>query len=192
MPIFIHPLKMAIICNLQIFSELLQRQLLSNESQVVESEDSSCSAIAEKDAIIEHLENRLRLCEEENESFIAKLKNDHKSELDLLAESHKIDFKSFENEQENYLKDHEARHSDILHEVEEKWKQKLAMQLEEKNEELQKIAADFERQSEKWAEAKRNLEDQLHSVQTELRNQEMAVSAKQKGENDPEFLVKIS
>ena len=41
--------------------------------------------------------------------------------------------------------------------------------------------AEFERQSEKWAEVKRNLEDQFHAVQNELRNQEMAVSAKQKG-----------
>ena len=41
--------------------------------------------------------------------------------------------------------------------------------------------AEFERQSEKWAEVKRNLEEQFHAVQNELRNQEMAVSAKQKG-----------
>ena len=55
------------------------------------------------------------------------------------------------------------------------------MQLEEKGGDIQKLSADLERQSEKWAEAKRNLEEQLHSVQNELRNQEMAVSAKQKG-----------
>ena len=42
-------------------------------------------------------------------------------------------------------------------------------------------ASEFERQSEKWAEVKRNLEEQFHAVQNELRNQEMAVSAKQKG-----------
>ena len=89
--------------------------------------------------------------------------------------------KALESEHESYLKDHEARHADILHEVEEKWKQKLAMQLEEKAGDIQKLSADLERQSEKWAEAKRNLEEQLHSVQNELRNQEMAVSAKQKG-----------
>ena len=34
--------------------------------------------------------------------------------------------------------DHDARHSDILHEVEEKWKQKLAMQLEEKSQDSER------------------------------------------------------
>ena len=34
--------------------------------------------------------------------------------------------------------DHDARHSDILHEVEEKWKQKLAMQLEEKGQDSER------------------------------------------------------
>ena len=98
-----------------------------------------------------------------------------------MAESHRLGLKGVESEHENYLKDHDARHSDILHEVEEKWKQKLAMQLEEKSEDIENQTADFQRQTEKWAEVKRNLEDQLHSVQNELRNQEMAVSAKQKG-----------
>ena len=118
------------------------------------------------------------------------MKNDHKAELDLLLESHKISLKSFENEHESYLKDHEARHSDILHEVEEKWKQKLAMQLEEKREEIDRLSGDFQRQSEKWIESKRNLEEQLHSVQNELRNQEMAVSAKQKGKAMPKNKTK--
>ena len=119
------------------------------------------------------------------------MKHDHKSELDLLAESHRLGLKAVESEHEHYLKDHDARHSDILHEVEEKWKQKLAMQLEEKGEDIENQTADFQRQSEKWAEVKRNLEDQLHSVQNELRNQEMAVSAKQKGTIKYFFLIQL-
>ena len=111
------------------------------------------------------------------------MKQDHKSELDLQAESLKIEAKSLEVEHESLMQDHEARHREILHEAEEKWKQKLALQLEEKCEEIQNLNGEMERQSEKWAESRRNLEEQLHSVQNELRNQEMAVSAKQKGEN---------
>ena len=58
--------------------------------------------------------------------------------MDLLAESHRLGLKALEGEHENYLKDHDARHSDILHEVEEKWKQKLAMQLEEKSQDIER------------------------------------------------------
>ena len=52
-------------------------------------------------------------------------------------------------------------------------------------------SAEFERQSEKWAETKRNLEDQFHTVQNELRNQEMAVSAKQKGKKMPKKINQV-
>jgi len=163
----------------------LRRQLSKkgeNSEEIVEDEAVTEANSDDKEAIIEHLESRLNIAEEEHEAFIEKLKQDYKSELDLLAESHRLALKALESEHENYLKDHDARHSDILHEVEEKWKQKLAMQLEEKSQDSERQTAEFERQSEKWAEVKRNLEDQFHAVQNELRNQEMAVSAKQKGD----------
>ena len=111
------------------------------------------------------------------------VKQDFKSELELQADSLKIEVKSLESEHENLVQDHEARHREIIHEVEEKWKQKLALQLEEQSTEIQNLHGELERQNEKWSESRRNLEEQLHSVQNELRNQEMAVSAKQKGEN---------
>ena len=107
------------------------------------------------------------------------MKQDFKSELDLQ----KVEVKSLESEHESLVQDHEARHREIIHEVEEKWKQKLALQLEEQTTEIANLHGELERQNEKWSESRRNLEEQLHSVQNELRNQEMAVSAKQKGEN---------
>ena len=111
------------------------------------------------------------------------MKQDFKSELDLQADSLKIEVKSLESEHESLVQDHEARHREKIHEVEEKWKQKLALQLEEQTTEIANLHGELERQNEKWSESRRNLEEQLHSVQNELRNQEMAVSAKQKGEN---------
>merc|ERR1719479_272511 len=66
--------------------------------------------------------------------------------------------------------------------MEEKWKQTIARQLEEKTQELAKLTEDLDRQNEKYQESKRNLEHQLHSVQNELRQQEMAVSVKHKGD----------
>ena len=101
--------------------------------------------------------------------------------MDLQAQSHQIEFRSLETQHLTVLQDHEARHSDILHEMEEKWKQTIARQLEDKTQELNQLTDDLERQSEKYQEMKRNLEHQLHSVQNELRQQEMAVTAKHKG-----------
>ena len=126
----------------------------------------------------------LEFCGENNLfKFFFSVKQDFKSELELQADSLKIEVKSLESEHENLVQDHEARHREIIHEVEEKWKQKLALQLEEQSTEIQNLHGELERQNEKWSESRRNLEEQLHSVQNELRNQEMAVSAKQKGEN---------
>ena len=102
--------------------------------------------------------------------------------MDLQAQSHQIEFRSLETQHLTVLQDHEARHSDILQEMEEKWKQTIARQLEDKTQELNQLTDDLERQSEKYQEMKQNLEHQLHSVQNELRQQEMAVTAKHKGE----------
>ena len=75
-----------------------------------------------------------------------------------------------------------ARHSDILQEMEEKWKPTIARQLEDKTQEWNQLTDDLECQSEKYQEMKCTLEHQLHSVQNELCQQEMAVTAKHKGE----------
>ena len=109
------------------------------------------------------------------------VRHDHNSEMDLQAQSHQIEFRSLETKHLTVLQDHEARHSDILQEMEEKWKQTIARQLEDKTQELNQLTDDLERQSEKYQEMKQNLEHQLHSVQNELRQQEMAVTAKHKG-----------
>ena len=113
--------------------------------------------------------------------ILFSVRQDHKSEMDLQSQSHQIEVRSLETQHLTILQDHEARHSDILHEMEEKWKQTIARQLEEKTQELAKLTEDLDRQNEKYQESKRNLEHQLHSVQNELRQQEMAVSVKHKG-----------
>ena len=101
--------------------------------------------------------------------------------MDLQAQSHQIEFRGLDARHLTVLQDHEARHFDILQEMEEKWKQTIARQLEDKTQELNQLTDDLERQSEKYQEMKQNLEHQLHSVQNELRQQEMAVTAKHKG-----------
>ena len=101
--------------------------------------------------------------------------------MDLQSQSHQIELRSLETQHLTIIQDHEARHTDILQEMEEKWKQTVALQVEEKTQEISKLTEELERQTEKFQEIKRNLEHQLHSVQNELRQQEMVISSKHKG-----------
>jgi hypothetical protein len=115
----------------------------------------------------------------ERQLFLFLVRQDHKTELELQIDTHRIEEN---NDHQSLMADRDARHGEILQEIEDKWRQKLALQLEEKSEEMRKINLDLERQEETWADTRRALEEQLHSVQNELRDQEMAVSAKQKGD----------
>ena len=86
----------------------------------------------------------LEFCGENNLfKFFFSVKQDFKSELELQADSLKIEVKSLESEHENLVQDHEARHREIIHEVEEKWKQKLALQLEEQSTEIQRTSSNL-------------------------------------------------
>ncbi len=102
--------------------------------------------------------------------------------MDLQADSHRIAVQTLENQHESVLKDRDERHNDIIREAEDSWKQKLAKHLEDKADEVERLNSDWERQSEKWTETRRSLETQLTALQTELREQEMATSAKAKGD----------
>ena len=65
---------------------------------------------------------------------------------------------------------------------ESKWQQKLLDSLEQQRSEKDNLDSSWQHKEEKWMESRKSLEEQIHSLQNEIRDQEAMARSKNKGD----------
>jgi ABC-type phosphate transport system auxiliary subunit len=88
-----------------------EEQLEQLRLQISQKQNETDIDEVEASGIIKTLENRLNILQDEHEELVEKLRHDHKSEMDLQAQSHQGCWNTFSDAIALFLQDHEARHN---------------------------------------------------------------------------------
>ncbi len=103
----------------------------------------------------------------------------HRSELDNLNSARILDLTQQDSRHELEVSAIHAESKQELRGLEITWQQRLRDSTEEAT---RRLEADWQRKEERWGETRRSLEDQVRSLQTEIRDQDIIARAKNKGD----------
>ncbi|XP_059080579.1 restin homolog isoform X3 [Tigriopus californicus] len=137
---------------------------------------------ANTDLLIQEFDSKVAKVKQQHRTLLEKAQQEHKEAIEHIIETRINDLTEQDERHEHEIKGHQNQFKAQLEELEAKWQEKLLSSLEEKQEEMRKVDLLWQSKEEKWQESKRSLEDQIHTLQNEIKEHEALSRAKNKGD----------
>eukprot|EP00095_Tigriopus_kingsejongensis_P012174 maker-scaffold345_size201316-snap-gene-1.22 protein:Tk12174 transcript:maker-scaffold345_size201316-snap-gene-1.22-mRNA-1 annotation:"hypothetical protein BRAFLDRAFT_63857" len=145
-------------------------------------EDETSQQKAQTDLLTREFELKVGKVKEQHQKILDKVNRDHKEAIGEIIEHRINDLTEQDKRHEHEVQGHQMCFKAQLDEMDAKWQQKLLQSLENKQNEMRKFDQIWQTKEEKWLEGKQSLEEQIHLLQTEIKEQEVLSRAKNKGD----------